>query len=190
MAGLSCAEKKFVLPWHCEQSPVAGCAASATLNVPAAARGRVWKPVYCAPAVNVVGAIGYADTPIQTKLVSWQLAQPPVTPTWICAVVGAGVAKALPGTARVAVAAIRPGGVLARWQVSHAVDDGMCELGPTGEVGGITMILETPTKLEPVIVDPWQAAQLLVMPAWLISEPLNFAPLPTGVAAMLEPAPT
>jgi hypothetical protein len=32
--------------------------------------------------------------------------------------------------------------------------------------------------------------QLPVMPLWLISEPENFAPFPTGVAAMLEPAPT
>ena len=29
-----------------------------------------------------------------------------------------------------------------------------------------------------------------MIPVWLINEPLNFAPLPTGVAAMLEPAPT
>jgi hypothetical protein len=36
----------------------------------------------------------------------------------------------------------------------------------------------------------WQATQLLVMPAWLMSEPENFAPLPTGVAAMEEPLPT
>jgi hypothetical protein len=28
------------------------------------------------------------------------------------------------------------------------------------------------------------------MPLWLMREPLNLAPLPTGVAAMLEPAPT
>ena len=56
--GLSVALKKLVPLWHCEQSPAAGCAASATLKVPAAARGRVWKPVYWAPAVSVVGAIG------------------------------------------------------------------------------------------------------------------------------------
>ncbi len=31
---------------------------------------------------------------------------------------------------------------------------------------------------------------MLVMPVWLISEPENFAPLGTGVAATLEPAPT
>ena len=57
-AGLSCAVKKLVPLWHCEQSPLDGCAASATLKVPAAARGRVWKPVYCAPLVSTVGAIG------------------------------------------------------------------------------------------------------------------------------------
>ena len=57
-AGLSVAVKKFVPLWHCEQSPVLGCAASATLNVPAAALGLVWKPVYCAPFVIVVGEIG------------------------------------------------------------------------------------------------------------------------------------
>ena len=58
--------KKLVPLWHCEQSPVLGCAASATLKVPAVAFGRVWKPVYCAPAVSVVGAIGYALIPIHT----------------------------------------------------------------------------------------------------------------------------
>ena len=77
---MSSAVKKFVPLWHCEQSPAAGCAASATLKVPAAALGRVLKPVYCAPAVSVVGAIGYALTPIHTKLASWQPEQPLVTP--------------------------------------------------------------------------------------------------------------
>jgi hypothetical protein len=66
----------------------------------------------------------------------------------------------------------------------------MCDDTPAGEVTGITTMLVTPTKLEPLIAGPWQATQLLVMPAWLIFEPLNLAPLPTGVAAMLEPAPT
>jgi hypothetical protein len=107
--GLSVALKKLVPLWHCAQSPVVGCAASATLKVPAAVRGRVWKPVYCAPAVSVVGAIGYALTPIHTKLASWQPEQPLVTPAWICAVVGAGVAKKLPGVLRVATAGTRPG---------------------------------------------------------------------------------
>ena len=58
LAGRSVALKKFVSLWHCEQSPVAGCAASATLKVLAAARGRVLKPVYWAPAVSTVGEIG------------------------------------------------------------------------------------------------------------------------------------
>jgi len=57
-AGLSVALKKLVPLWHCEQSPVLGCATSATLNVPAADRGRVWNPVYCAPLLTTVGAIG------------------------------------------------------------------------------------------------------------------------------------
>jgi hypothetical protein len=87
-------------------------------------------------------------------------------------------------------AATNPLGVVARWQLSHTVLDGMCALAPIGEVAGITTIWLTPAKLDPVMLGPWQAAQLLVMPVWLIKEPLNFAPLPTGVAAMLEPAPT
>jgi hypothetical protein len=128
--------------------------------------------------------------PIQTKLASWQPEHPLVIPVWICAVVGAGVAKALPGVLLVAAAGTSPAGVVARWQVSQVVDDGMCELAPTGEVGGITMIFVTPTKLDPVIAGPWHAAQLFVIPPWLMREPLNLAPLPTGVAAMLEPAPT
>src|SRR5213079_1536775 len=69
-------------------------------------------------------------------------------------------------------------------------EEGMCDVAPTGEVGGMTTMRLTPTKLEPLIEGPWQATQLLVMPAWLIFEPLNFAPLPTGVAATLDPAPT
>src|SRR5882724_680062 len=47
-----------------------------------------------------------------------------------------------------------------------------------------------PAKLLVVPAGTWQAAQLLVMPAWLISEPLNLALLPTGSVATLEPAPT
>ena len=66
LAGLSCAVKKLVPLWHCEQSPLVGCDASETLNCPAAARGRVWNPVYCAPATTVVGAIAYWPIPIHT----------------------------------------------------------------------------------------------------------------------------
>ena len=76
------------------------------MYVPAAARGLVWKPVYCAPAVSTVGEIGYAVIPIHTELLSWQLEQPPLMPVWICAVVGAGLAKAVPGAVLIAVAAI------------------------------------------------------------------------------------
>jgi len=66
----------------------------------------------------------------------------------------------------------------------------MCELAPAGLVAGSTTIWLTPAKLLPVMLGPWQATQLLVIPLWLIKEPLNLAPLPTGVAVMLEPAPT
>jgi hypothetical protein len=128
--------------------------------------------------------------PIQTKFVSWQPEQPPVIPVWICTVVGAGVANSVPGAVLVAEAATSPVGVVPRWQVSQVVDDGMCAPAPTGEVAGITTIWLIPAKLLPVMLGPWQAMQLLVIPRWLIKEPLNFAPLPTGRLAMLEPAPT
>ena len=66
----------------------------------------------------------------------------------------------------------------------------MCAPAPIGEVAGITTILLIPAKLAPVMPGPWQAAQLLVIPVWLISEPLNRAPLPTGKLATLDPGPT
>ena len=109
---------------------------------------------------------------------------------WICAVVGGGVMNALPGTLAVALALTGADGAVCRWHVSHVVDDGMCELGPTGDVGGITTMRLTPTKLVPLIVGPWQATQLLVMPEWLIFEPVNLAPFGTGEVGTLEPAPT
>ena len=65
----------------------------------------------------------------------------------------------------------------------------MCEFAPIGEVGGRPTILVMPAKFG-VPEATWQATQLPVMPAWFISEPLNLAPLTTGVAAMLEPLPT
>jgi hypothetical protein len=140
--------------------------------------------------VFTVGEIGYAFTPIHTALVSWQAEQPEVMPWWICALVGAGVANALPGALLLLEAATSPLGVVARWQFSQTVLDGMCAFAPIGEVAGITTIWLTPAKLAPVMLGPWQAAQLVVMPLWLMREPLNLAPLPTGVAVMLEPAPT
>ena len=67
----------------------------------------------------------------------------------------------------------------------------MCDVAtPAGVVGGITTIWLTPAKLAPVMLGPWQATQLLVMPLWLNSELLNLAPLPTGRLVTLEPAPT
>ena len=96
----------------------------------------------------------------------------------------------MPGAVLVALATISPAGVLPKWQVSQVVDDGMCEFAPTGEVGGNTTMLVMPVNELPVIVGPWQATQLLVMPVWLNLEPENFAPSTTGVAAMLEPVPT
>jgi hypothetical protein len=128
--------------------------------------------------------------PIHTKLLSWQAEHPLVTPVWICTVVGTGVANAVPGAVLVADAGTVPLGVEPRWQVSQVVDDGMCELVPTGVVGGMTTMLVTPAKEALPIDGPWQDTQLVVMPVWLIREPENFAPLTTGVAAMLEPAPT
>src|SRR6516225_9424474 len=101
-----------------------------------------------------------------------------------------GVANRLPGVERVVVAATLPDGTVPRWQVSQVVDDGMCEVAPGGEVAGMTMILATPAKELPVMLGPWHATQLFVMPLWLISEPENFAPLPTGSVATLEPVPT
>ena len=128
--------------------------------------------------------------PIHTELASWQAAQPPLTPLWICAPVGAGVAKAVPGAVSVADAAICPLGTLPRWQVSQTVLDGMCEPAPTGLVGGMPTMRVMPANvvLLPAVV--WQATQLLLMPAWLMREPLNLAPLPTGRACTDEAAPT
>ena len=71
--GLSWPLKKLVPLWHCEQSPVLGCEGSpmAVVVFTPEMFGRVWKPVYCAPVVLVVGAIGrYALMPIQVMLVS------------------------------------------------------------------------------------------------------------------------
>jgi hypothetical protein len=121
---------------------------------------------------------------------SWQLEQPDVMPVWIWPVVGAGVANFVPGAVFVAVAGTGPVGVVARWQVSHVVEDGMCEFTPTGEVAGIATICDTPTKLDPVIDGPWHATQLLLMPLWLINEPAKREPLGTGSTGTLEPVPT
>jgi hypothetical protein len=123
-------------------------------------------------------------------LLSWQAAQPLVMPLWICAPFGAGVAKAVPGAVLLADAGTRPAGSVARWQVSQVVELGMCDEAPAGPVGGMPTMRVMPAKAVVALLVWWQATQLLPMPAWLISEPLNFAPLPTGSVAIDEPWPT
>jgi hypothetical protein len=76
------------------------------------------------------------------------------------------------------------------WQLSQVVLDGMCEPAPIGDVGGMPTMLVMPAKLAAVPAGTWQAAQLLLMPAWLMREPENFAPLGTGSTGTLEPVPT
>ena len=133
--------------WHCEHSPLAGCEASATLNGPAAACGRVWNPK------NPL--TGYWFTPNHTALVSWQDEQPPVAPAWIIAAVGAGSMKPVPGpVAFVALPGTRPTGVLAWWQASQLVVVGRCAFGPGALVDGITTMLLIPKKLLPVTLGP------------------------------------
>ncbi len=125
-------------------------------------------------------------------MASWQPAQPLVTPAWICELVGSGVANSVPGAVRVVLAGIRPLTLASepRWQLSQVLLDGMCEPGPIGEVGGIATMPVMPAKVLAVMPGPWQAAQLFVMPAWLIAEPAKRAPLGTGRVGTLEPAPT
>ncbi len=124
--------------------------------------------------------------PIHDAPVSWQALQPPVTPAWIWPEVGTGVAKAEPGALRVALAGSSPAGVLPWWQFSQAVLEGMCEFGPAGVVGGITTIALMPKKLLAPMPGPWQAAQPLVMPAWLIWPLAKVVPptLPAPAAGM------
>src|SRR5258706_10622988 len=49
----------------------------------------------------------------------------------------------------------------------------MWEPTPTGVVAGITTMFVMPKNELPVIVGPWQDAQLDVMPVWLIWPPAN-----------------
>ena len=67
---------------------------------------------------------------------------------------------------------------------------GMCEPGPPGAaVGGSTTMLVIPVKVPAPTLAAWHELQL-VMPAWFIAEPENFAPFCTGVTATLDLAPT
>ena len=78
-------------------------------------------------------------TPAKLLPVAWHVAQPAVMPAWFIAV-PAKLVKAL-----------------AEWQLSQAAVVGICVAG--GAIG--TML----AKLKP---GPWQVAQPLVMPVWLI----------------------
>jgi hypothetical protein len=78
---------------------------------------------------------------------------------------GAGLPNAVPGAVVVADAAIRPDGMLATWQVSQVLAEGMCELTPIGLVGGMPMTRVMPAKFAAVPEVTWQATQLLLMPA-------------------------
>ena len=77
-------------------------------------------------------------------MLSWQFEQPLVMPVWIIDGVGAGLRKPLPGALLVATPGTSVVGVVPRWQLSHLVELGRCELAPAGEVGGMTMILLMP----------------------------------------------
>ena len=66
----------------------------------------------------------------------------------------------------------------------------MFDVGAGGEVVGMPTMLPIPANADRVPAGWWHATQLLVMPLWLIFEPLNLAPLPTGSDATLDPAPT
>ena len=59
----------------------------------------------------------------------------------------------------------------------------MCELGPTGAVGGMTTMLVMPANVPPLTSGPWQAEQPLVMPAWFICPPAKLVK-PVCVEAM------
>ena len=64
-AGLASAMKSTKLEWQLEQSSPVGWVGSATLNCPAVAWGRVWKPLN-----GTLVVMGYCETPIQTALAS------------------------------------------------------------------------------------------------------------------------
>ena len=88
--------------------------------------------------------------------------------------VGAGILKPVPGTeVETALPGTKPEGRLPRWQLSHAVDDGICEDEPAGLVRGITTMLGLPAKLAGTILGPWQVSHPEVMPVCVNWAPLN-----------------
>jgi hypothetical protein len=56
-------------------------------------------------------------------------------------------------------------------------------------IGGITTIDVIPVKLVPLMFEPWQATQLVVMPVWLNSDLVNLDAAVTGNCKLL-PEPT
>src|SRR5258706_13948674 len=81
------------------------------------------------------------------------------------------------------VAGISIDGIALAWHSSHAAVVGTClGLKPLKVFGDI------PVNVAAVMFAPWQATQLLVIPAWLVAELGNLAPLGTGVN-VLELAP-
>ena len=161
LAGLSWAVKKLVPLWHCEQSPLDGCAASATLKVPAAVRGRVWKPVYCAPARQHRRRDRIAAHPHPDELAVVAAEQPLVMPAWICAVVGTGGAKARPGRAswprprQQARPAWTPGG-----RSRRSCRTGCATSDPPARSPAWRRSAPTPTNVEPLMPGPWQAGAI------------------------------
>ena len=143
MAGLSTAVNAVVLLWQALQSPLPGCAGSATAYMPAALVGRVWNPVY-----GAVMAAGYGEgevvTPTHWLLNSWQLAHPLVTPVCTIDEVGTGVAKPVPGARCAALAASSADGTLPAWQLTQVAVDGMCEVDPGSADAGMVTILLMP----------------------------------------------
>lgn len=136
----------MVLPWHWEQSPLAGWAASLAWNVALPAAGRTLKPRYCALAPLPVTVSGYWPMPIQAapEATSWQVLQPLLVPPWIMDDVGAGSLKPLLGTLRGVVTDIGLEGVLPAWQFSQVVLVGKCDVAAAVLEGGITTMLLTP----------------------------------------------
>ena len=126
--------------------------------------------------------------PSQTLPASWQVEHPLVMPAWIIAAVGGGVMKPLPGT--LLAPRINVVGRLPRWQLSHLVELGMCEVAPGALDDGMTTRLEIPKNALALTFGPWQVSQPELMPLWLKAELLKRAPLVTGRLVMLELAPT
>ena len=111
---------------------------------------------------------------IHTSLVleppaSWQAEQEPATPVCTIAAVGTGVPKALVAALLLATAGSSVEGVLPRWQISHWVEVGRCDVETAGLVTGITTMDAVPWNGPAPLT--WQAAQPDVTPLWLYLEP-------------------